>query len=369
MTYRIMITVGGTGGHLYPAMALADQLIQMFPEAKIEFIGGGLSKNLYFNRKTYPYSDITASSISFSKPIKSFFNGLKIIKGIYQSLRLLKLFSPDIIVGFGSYHTFPVLLAAKKQKIPFVLHEANRIPGRVNRLLSKSAKIVGVQFPDTKLKGNRQQIRLPLRQGYTEASNRMSKIEARKHFGLAENKTTILIFGGSQGARAINFITSQAILQQNNVQVLHFCGQEISSHHLQALYKGKKIQAIVKEHESRMDLAWQASDLVISRAGACTIAEMQAFEVPGILIPYPLATDDHQQSNAEFMSEDVAGAVLIKESELNLELMRKTIEILVKNQLEKLMSMKRAIRAYNERSSGTPELCDVICDYLKNNRS
>lgn len=367
MKKRIVITVGGTGGHVYPALSLAKQLIARDPAIEILFVGGRLRDNRYFDREGFVYQDIDCGSLSLSKPVNSFFSLKSILRGVLQSRRTIKAFQPKLVIGFGSYHTFPALVAAKLCGIPTVLHEANRIPGKVNRLFSRRAALTGVHFPDTGLlmKGKTQQIPIPLREGYRLGT--MTPAQARAAYQLDPQMTTILIFGGSQGAQTVNKLAVEAIIRlpeilAKRIQVLHFTGDARSTHQVKEQYEKQGISCVVKDFEKQMDIAWQASDLLISRAGAGTIAEEMEFEVPGILIPYPYAADNHQDSNADFMVSQVKGAVKYVERDLEAKFLTYEItSMLVENRLP---GMRQSISEYKQLHHGK-DFCSVICELMK----
>lgn len=348
---KILITTGGTGGHIYPAEALAQKLAN---GCEILFVGGGLSTNRYFSKDKHSYKEV-----SCGKTIREPF---AILKGLQQSRQIIRQFKPDVVVGFGSYYTFPTLLAAKLHKIPIVLHEANRIPGRVNRLLSPYVTLTGVHFPDTAqlLKGKTQHIPIPLRKGYSKES--LSRKEACEYFGVDPEKQTILIFGGSQGANAINRICGNAfsILPKHNaIQILHFTGDKITTATLKEQYEKAGLHACVKDFEARMDMAWQAANLMISRSGAGTVAEQLEFEVPGILIPFPQAMDNHQESNADFMVQEVQGAIKHIEKHLTTESLAFEIESLIKDDGTRIKMMRQNMQKYKNRVNSV-ELHTVI---------
>lgn len=363
---RILIAVGGTGGHVFPALTLAKEVNKHHPHTQILFVGGGLSKNRYFEQSSFNYKEIDCGTLSPRKPITSFKNVWKILRGIKQSYQIMRKYSPDLVIGFGSFHTLPTLLATRLNRTPFVLHEANRIPGKVNRLLSKHATLTGVHFPDTasKLQGNVQNISLPLREGFQKGSS--SSNNALGHFNLNPSLPTILIFGGSQGAQAINMMAAEAIAQiskNEKLQVLHFTGNSNTTQELREKYLQNHISACVKDFETRMDLAWQAADLVISRSGASTLAEAMEFEVPGIFIPYPQATDNHQESNADFMADVVGCAIRRREKGLTAKILADEIEKLFSNNREQLKRMKHSMQQY-KRKINPPSLYEAIINLL-----
>lgn len=201
---RILIAVGGTGGHIFPALSVAEKLVSLDPNLRVLFVGGGLAKNSYFDQKAFPFREVASATFSGKNPFKFLSASQRILKGISESRRIFNEFNPNLILGFGSYYTLPTLIAAKTKGIPFVLHEANSIPGKVNRFLSKWAVINGVHFPNsaTYLKGKTVEVGMPLRTGYS--LKQLSKANARDYFRLHHTRPTILVFGGSQGAFIMN---------------------------------------------------------------------------------------------------------------------------------------------------------------------
>lgn len=360
---KIIIAVGGTGGHIYPALAVASKLTKLEPRISILFVGGGLSRNRYFNKSAFPYREISCGTLSLRRPLASFIKLGHIAKGIQQGYRLLKEVSPSLVLGFGSYYTLPLLLSAKWAEIPIILHEQNSIPGRVNRLFSKQALFTGVHFLEAKkfLKGKTVEVGMPLREDLCLGSQ--SRESARKFFGLNNEKPVVLVFGGSQGAHAINQLFYQGFeeVALHEFQVLHFTGDPEFTRKLKQRYQSCGVQACVKDYETQMELAWQAADVVVSRSGAGTIAEQVEFQVPGILIPYPYAMDNHQEKNADFMVQEIGGAIKLLERDLTpnslLERVRATLDE------DRLMRMRESIESY-KNGNPTVDFSSVILDYL-----
>lgn len=350
---RILITAGGTGGHIYPALALARQLQDEGKE--LFFVAGGLASNRYFDPNLCPYKEVSCGKASLR-------HVGKILKGIWQSYSLIRKFSPQLLVGFGSYHTLPVLIAAKLAGVPLLLHEANRIPGRVNRLMAPYAHAIGVLFPDTPLKGHKQHVSLPLRPGYKLTA--VDKGAALRHFSLSADKKTVLVFGGSLGAQSINQVLlrliprlSQAV--RSNIQLLHFTGTPQAIAEVTRCYAEYGVAACVKEFESRMEFAWRTADLVIARAGGGAISEQLEFEVPGILIPYPQAMDDHQTHNANFMQDIVGGAIVQSEKSLDIEKLATQISALIADSTPYVIAM----RQYKQKWPPI-DLCTFVNQYF-----
>ncbi len=348
---KVVFAVGGTGGHLFPAQALAREVRDKLPSTHVLFMGSGLSNSRYFFTKEFPSIDIESSTI-FGKKLFSLFHAAnKVLKGVWKSIRHLKKEKPDLVIGFGSFHAFPVLLGALVNRIPIILFESNVIPGRVIRYFSRFAKVTAVQFKKarTHLKGEVLEAKMPLwdRDRLSESSRE----EAARYFNLRPEITTILIFGGSQGARAINRLicnAMQAWQQRPFFQVIHLTGDVAGCHEALLCYRRLGIPATVKVFEDRMPLAWRMADLAICRSGAATVAELLAYRVPALLIPYPHATDDHQMHNASVFVGEIGGGLVIPENQLSAERLVEELRELMKNQEAVLRKMRQSIVEFEE---------------------
>lgn len=347
MKKKVLIAAGGTGGHLFPAQALAQEL--SLQEIEVLFAGHGLSQNRYFRKEEFSYQDV-ASATPYRK---NFFKAVfEIVKGVKRSLEILKRFQPDLVVGFGSFHSFPLLVAALLLHVPFLLFEANSIPGKVNRLFSRWAKISAVHFPEAaeRLFGTTQEVAMPIWKGA-----RATQEKARNYFSLDPKKETLLVFGGSQGALSINTLLLETASQwAGRWQVIHFTGEQKASDEIKKSYEALNISACVKEFETRMDLAWQASTLAVCRSGAATLAELIEYEVPAILLPYPHATDDHQKKNAESM-EKIGGAIYLREMSAFYDTLDKCRNA--------LPNMQNAIRSFKQGEL-KQTLCSLVSEVL-----
>lgn len=359
---RVLITAGGTGGHLYPAQALAQQLLKQASPADVLFVAGGLSKNRYFDSGRFSFQEIASTPLFSRNPLKILKGIGNLFKGTAQSVAILKKYRPDIVVGFGSYYTVPILLAAKWLNIPIILHEANSIPGRANKWLAPLADCVGIHFPLTSsyFKKKTIEVGLPLREGYH--LNAISKRDALAHYGLSPDKKTLLVCGGSQGARAINQLIEQCLplFKSLSLQIIHFTGDACKAHELATSYASYGISACAKAFEPQMQFAWCAADFFVGRSGASTVAESIEFEVPGILIPYPYATDQHQEKNADFLVETVQSSWKLPEKNLTPELLGKRIEQLIKT--EQYLMFKKGVQTYKQRPHQI-SLCQLITHF------
>lgn len=318
MTKRILIAAGGTGGHVYPAIALAEKLRETHPEIHSHFVGGKLSSNPFFSQSNFDFTEIKCGNLS-GKKLLFFKEAAKLSLGVIESLRLLNSYQPKLIVGFGSYHTFPILLAARLAGIPYVLQEANALPGKVVKFFSSKAVFTGLNFPlaSAYLKGKTLEIPLPVRKGYKKGTH--THEAACLAFGLDPQRLTCLVFGGSQGAQALNtaVLKMLPLLKNLKIQFLHITGDKATTDEVRHQYAKHNIPAYVTPFESRMDLAWSAAALALTRAGASTIAEAIEFEVPALLVPYPYAADGHQDVNADFLVDTVKAGLKFPQHHLD----------------------------------------------------
>lgn len=360
---KVVIAAGGTGGHLFPAQALADELKKA--DVDVVFMGAGLNENRYFDRGRHCYVDIPSATVFRRNPLVLVKSLLLLAKGIRQSVRRLREESPDLVVGFGSFHAFPILFAAHLQKAPIALFESNAFPGKVNRLFASFAAYTAVVFPKARehLKGKAIEVAMPVRQ----AAKHVSIEIARAHFGLDPLYPAVLIFGGSQGALAMNELVVKSIEilrdQHAEFQVIHITGRETLVEQYKQAYASLKIRACVKAFEAEMPTAYQAASCAVCRAGAATVSELIAFEVPSILIPFPYAADDHQAKNALFVQNEVKGGVCLLEKGLTKEVLALEIHRFLDPSQSKMIHMKKALGAYKLRQD-KKELCQLICETL-----
>ncbi|MDJ0651541.1 MAG: undecaprenyldiphospho-muramoylpentapeptide beta-N-acetylglucosaminyltransferase [Simkaniaceae bacterium] len=362
---NLLIAAGGTGGHLFPAQALALELIQKHPHIRTTFIGAGLKKNTYFKKDLFPFVDIESGTPFKKDPIHNLRALVKISKGLKRSLQFIKKKKPNLIIGFGSYHAFPAVYAAKLKKVPMILFESNAFPGRVNRFFSKWANISAIQFSHARayLKSDCVCVQMPL----LKKKGDLSQKEARAYFGLEQERLTVLIFGGSQGAQSINHFICAAleplISKGIQFQVVHIVGEAKWIEKLREIYKKHQIPSSVKIFEDKMEYAWTAADLSISRAGAATLAELIEFSIPSILIPYPFGTENHQFKNAAFVTEEIKGAVTLEEKDLKGCILADTIGQLLENDRAALKKMKGALRNFKKEKT-KQDLCSVVLKTL-----
>lgn len=360
MAHKIWMSTGGTGGHLFPALALAAELKARDPTTQILFLGGGLASSRYFDRDLYPYLEVCCESLAKKTPWALLRSGSRILRGVWQAHRAIRSQRPDLLVGFGSFYSLPPLLAARLAGVPLILHAADALPGRVIRLMSRYAALTVLQFPEAAkhIQGRSEVARMPLR-GHLKKGG-TTQADARLALGLRPERRTLLVFGGSQGARRINQLVSQAVVSQAlDLQLLHYTGDAASAEQLQNFYRNHGVEGSVKGFEPRMDLAWEAADLVIGRSGASTIAELCEYEVPGLLIPYPYATDNHQEKNADALATRTGGVIRLREADLTVETLSQQLVGLLEGDATGLRNMQRAL-AQSKAERSTLSLSDLV---------
>ena len=350
-TYRkILIAAGGTGGHLFPALALAREMRAQ--NVDVLFAGSGLRTSPFFPQQEFVACDV-ASSTPFQQNFlhKALFVW-PLIRGLSRALLLMRRERPHLVVGFGSFHSFPVLLAAWLTRVPILLFEGNCIPGKVNRWFSRAAIACAVQFKEANQYFAADAVEVAMPRTKTE---KVEREIAHRYFTLDAHQFTLLVFGGSQGAQSIN--TQMSKIKFNiPLQVIHLAGRNANIDEIEASYRVNGINAIVKRFEDKMEFAWSAADLAVCRAGAATLAEMLAFCVPAILLPFPYATDDHQRINATYFIKQVKGAILCNESAL-----KQTLFALLADQ-EKIAEMRYSLRVHQARKR--PSLSNLVLSIL-----
>lgn len=374
MSYRVLYATGGTGGHIYPAVAAAQLLHERFPGSQQHFAGGNLLANRFIAGTPFPFEEIPCGAFSSKNPLNFLLSSLAVAQGFRKSCQLLCRTAPELVVAFGSYHTFPLLLAACYKGIPYILHEANAVPGRVNSLLSRRSAVTATFFPAAAayLSGSVELAKMPLR--WCAARDKVEKSAALAYFGLDPSRKTVLLFGGSQGARALNSLFAKIPADlwapfSSAFQILHFTGDVAAVAALEQGYRSAAVSAAVKPFEARMDLAWQAADLAVCRAGASTIAEALEFSVPTILIPFPHAKDDHQSKNAAFVSEQLSGGVLLPENQTSPEVIINLLRSLLLDDPDLFNKMRKNLQNHKNEISSRPDLAGIVVQLINRQRT
>ncbi|MBI3236968.1 MAG: UDP-N-acetylglucosamine--N-acetylmuramyl-(pentapeptide) pyrophosphoryl-undecaprenol N-acetylglucosamine transferase [Chlamydiales bacterium] len=358
MKKKVVIAAGGSGGHLFPAQALADEICK--EGIDVFFAGAGLDTNPYFDKTRYPYASVESATV-FCRNIWKMLKALFFLRrGLISSFKLLKKENPDLVIGFGSFHSFPILFAARLQKRKIALFESNAYPGKVNRLFASGSLFTAIIFSEARphLKGKIEEVAMPLKsmEGETE-------VDPYLYFKLDSSLPTLLFFGGSQGAVKMNVLFAEAVqlLKEHGMafQVLHITGKEDQKEIFQERYCSLQIRACVKSFEKSMPLAYRIADLAICRSGAATVSELIGFSVPSILIPFPHAADDHQTKNAWMFQEVAKGGIYLPQKGLVKEILCMEIYGFLDGSCKKIVQMKQALDGY-KKEKRSPLLSDLI---------
>ena len=318
---RIIIAGGGTGGHIFPAIAIANAIKQQRPDADILFIGAkGKMEMEKVPQAGYKILGLDIAGFDRSSLIKNITLPFKLIKSFSQVKKIFDAFKPVAAIGVGGYSTFPVLKYAQRKGIPTFIHESNSFAGKSNMMIGKNAKKIFVAnegmeqfFPKEKIiiTGN------PVRKSIVEST--MSREDALAFFGLAPEKKTILAVGGSLGARSINEVMAKHVheLESLNLQLIWQTGKATAAAYVE---RGKAYKNVwVNDFIQDMDKAYAAADVVVARAGAITVAELCVAKKPAVFVPYPLAAEDHQTVNAKYLVDREA-ALMVKDSDTQAKL-------------------------------------------------
>lgn len=337
-TPNILLAGGGTGGHLYPALAIADEIKKLAPTSNILFVG---TKDKIEARVVpshgYDFRTIWISGLHRRLTVHNLLFPVKAAVACMQSFFLIKQWKPDVVVGTGGYVCGPVVYVASLLGIPVVIHESNSYPGVTTRLLAHRATKVLIAFDETKRWLKRTEhvelVGTPTRSGLGKAE----RTAALNFFALDPAKKTVLVFGGSLGAASINNAIVNLLdeLQRNNAQLIWQTGQSDFERIRTAV--GKRTIGWIGPYIDRMEYAYAAADVAVCRSGALTIAELTRVGLPAILVPYPYAAADHQTANARTLVE-AGAAVLVKDVELQTSLGRELTRLLRNDERRKQMA-------------------------------
>ena len=335
--YNFIISGGGTGGHIYPAVAIANELKLRYPDAKFLFVGANDRMEMEkIPQSGYQIKGLWISGLQRSFSPDNLLFPFKLISSLWESKKIVKSFKPDLAIGTGGYASAPLLKIASSKGIPCVIQEQNSYAGLTNKWLSKNVKKICVAyeqmeryFPADKLcfTGN------PVRQDLIDISDK--KEQAISHFNLDNTKKTVLILGGSLGAQRINRLISNHLnyFIKLDVQILWQCGS-----YYYEIYRGIKNDFVqVHSFLNRIDLAYAASDYIISRAGALSVSELCLVGKPVIFIPSPNVSEDHQTKNATSISAKNA-AILIKEEDLEKQFKKQFNQLINSENLQSELS-------------------------------
>jgi len=335
--YRFVFAGGGTGGHLFPAVAIAEQIREMKPDADILFVG---TKDR-IEGKVVPKLGFKFKSIwikGFSRKInfENLLFPVKLFVSMIQSLLINISFKPKVAIGSGGYVAGPAIWAASFMGAKIILIEQNSYPGVTTRLLERYASEIHLSFQESKKYLRREKIHHLTGNPVRKNLGRMEKTAALRKFGLIDEKKTLLVLGGSLGAKTINEAMSVSIkiLEENNIQVIWQTGKN----YIEQFKNMNSVNVKVYDFIDDMNSAYSACDLLLARAGATTIAELLNLGIPAILVPSPNVAENHQYFNAKSLSDKEA-VIMIQDKELQEELMKSVLGVL--NSESKLSDLKK----------------------------
>jgi len=361
---KVLLSGGGTGGHIFPAIAIADEIKKRFPDAEFLFIGAnGKMEMEKVPQAGYKIEGIDIAGIDRGNMLSNLGLPLKILKSLSKSKRIIKNFAPDFAVGTGGFASGPALYEASKMGIPIFIQEQNAHAGVTNKILSKKAKAVFTAYPKVegfpaekiKFLGN------PIRENIVSGMQETSL--AKEKLGLDKNKLTILSVGGSLGSRTLNNGWKENLdqLKEKGYQLIWQTGKldykELSK---ESRISNLESRIQLKEFIKDMETAYSAADVIVSRAGAIAISELAVAQKPVLLIPFPFAAEDHQTKNAMNLVEKNA-AKMVKDSEMQEKFWNTLSEICENENVRKEMSENLK---YFAKPNAAKEIVDEIFSKL-----
>lgn len=333
-----ILSGGGTGGHIYPAIAIADELKYRLPKCRIHFVGAkGKMEMQKVPQAGYTIDGLWISGIQRKFDLKLLLFPLKLLVSLIKSYFILKKYNPDVVIGTGGFASGPLVKVATWLGIPTLIQEQNSFPGITNKWIAPKASKICVAyegmerfFPKDKIvfTGN------PVRQDLTHVDSKQP--DAFSYFALDAGKKTLLVLGGSLGARKINELIAQhlELLEEHDIQLIWQCGKLYFEEYTKF---NSNPNVKVFSFIDRMDYAYSVADIIISRAGASSVSELCLIGKPTLFIPSPNVAEDHQTKNAKVIA-DMGGAILLKESQLQTEFEKNFLRVL--NDAEKVEKMK-----------------------------
>ncbi|WP_010523211.1 undecaprenyldiphospho-muramoylpentapeptide beta-N-acetylglucosaminyltransferase [Aquimarina agarivorans] len=350
-----VISGGGTGGHIYPAIAIADALKEKYPDANFLFVGASDRMEMQKVPKAgYAIEGLWISGIQRKLSLKNLLLPFKLLSSLWRSFRIIKKQQPTIAIGTGGFASAALLKMAGWMNVPTLIQEQNSFPGITNKLLAGNAKKICVAYPGLERFFSKEKVVLtgnPIRRDIL--NERISSAEAAHYFGLKEATKTILVLGGSLGAKAINELIAAKVdfFKANNVQVLWQCGELYFERFKHLATDTLKVVAYI----DRMDLAYSLANCIISRAGASSVSELAVVGKPVLFIPSPYVAEDHQTKNAQAIVNAEA-AFMLKQDVLATEFENTIVMLLNDSKLIEKLSV-------NFKSLAKPEATkDIVAE-------
>ena len=339
---RVIISGGGTGGHIFPALAIANEIKKRNPDAKILFVGAeGKMEMEKVPAAGYPIVGLPIVGLQRKLTLKNLALPFKLISSLLKARSVIKKHNPQVVIGVGGYASGPTLKMAQQLGIPTVIQEQNSFPGKTNRILAGKAKAICTAYKNLETVFPEKLIHLTGNPVRAELANlNLTKEEAFACFPeLDPTKKTILVIGGSLGALTLNesVLEGMKLAASNGVQILWQCGKFYLDAMKQEIEKRKPSNILLTDFIARMDAAYTLADVIVSRAGALSISELCLVGKPIILVPSPNVAEDHQTKNAMALVHENA-AVLVKDSEAKGKMMASAIEILKNTEQQNALS-------------------------------
>jgi UDP-N-acetylglucosamine--N-acetylmuramyl-(pentapeptide) pyrophosphoryl-undecaprenol N-acetylglucosamine transferase len=359
---KFILSGGGTGGHIYPAIAIANELKSRFPDAEFLFVGAQDKMEMQkVPQAGYDIKGLWIAGLQRKITIDNAMFPFKLMSSLAKSRAIIKQFKPNVVIGTGGFASGPLLQMANSAGIPTVIQEQNSYPGITNKLLSKKANSICVAYENLERFFPKEKIRLtgnPVRQDLIDVDSKRK--EAISYFKLNPEKKTLLVLGGSLGARRINQLIAKELdfFTSKNVQVIWQCGKFYIEEY-QQFNTRENIQVVA--FIDKMDLVYAAADFVISRAGASSVSELCLVGNPVIFIPSPNVAEDHQTKNAQAIV-DKKGAILMKENELEEKFETVFNNLLIDENLQKELSANIKTLA---KPNATKDIVEEIIKLIK----
>lgn len=360
---RLIVSAGGTGGHIYPALAMIDALKIQDPSSEILYVGSqrGLEKDIV-PKRGIPFEELEIQGFRRKLSFDNVKTMMLFMKAVNRAKKIITEFQPDVVVGMGGYVSGAVVYAAHRMGIPTVIHEQNSVVGLTNKFLARGVDEIGIAFEAARSQFPTEKV------SFVGNPRAQEVVQIRSHFdwqeyGLTNGKSTVLIFGGSQGALKINQATVDAITEfnQRDYQVVFVTGQKRYEGVLEQLNNAHILvgnNVVVKPYINNMPEVLPKVAAIVGRAGATSIAEITALGVPSILIPSPYVTADHQTKNAESLVK-AGAAEMITEAELNGQRLLSVVDDLMEDDVKRL-EMEHA-----SKQLGVPDAADQLVELLR----
>ncbi|MCB0725119.1 MAG: undecaprenyldiphospho-muramoylpentapeptide beta-N-acetylglucosaminyltransferase [Ignavibacteriae bacterium] len=353
---KVLFACGGTGGHIYPAIAIADEIMKRDENAGILFVGAkGKIEEKIVPDNGFELKTITIKGLDRKNFFKNITLPIKILGAVKDCRKIIREFGPDVAIGTGGYSSLPAIYAASKMGIPTLIQGGDSYPSKVTKFLSKYVSRVVINFEETRAHLKRKENIIRFSHPVRASLSRVSKEEAYELFGLDSGKRTLFIFGGSQGAKGINEAVENIIdkLREMNINIIWQTGKT-DFDRLHEKYNDDSQDVKVYEFIEHIGHAYSIADLVVCRAGISSIMELSTLGLAALLIPYPFAAENHQEKNARTIERAKAGLVL-EQNELK-EKLFETIQSTLSNDVL-LNEMRENIRQFSD-----PQAAEKIAD-------